>query len=555
MTSDGRPGADELLFLPLGGAGEIGMNLNLYGHAGKWLMVDLGVTFGDEATPGIEVIMPDPRFIEERRGDLAGLVLTHAHEDHLGAVPYLWDRLGCPIWATPFTAAVLRRKLHDSEIAGRVPIIEVPMSGRFQAGPFEIELVTLTHSIPEPNALVIRTGAGTVLHSGDWKFDPEPLVGPAADIDALRRLGEERILALVCDSTNALVAGHSGSEAAVREELIRLFGRFEQRIAVACFASNVARLESVVHAALAHDRHVALVGRSMRRIVEAAQETGYLTGLPPFVSEHDAGYLPREKVALLCTGSQGEPRSALARIARNDHPQVTLDPGDAVIFSSRVIPGNEKAIGALQNDLARLEVEIVTAEDEPVHVSGHPAREELARMYQLVRPRIAIPVHGERRHLEAHARLAEECQVPQAIAAENGRMIRLAPGPAEVAAEVTFGRLGLDGTALVPLGGALIKHRHRISASGSAVATLVMGRDGRLLAEPQVTLHGLVDPEAAGAALGSAAAAVRSAVEALNAAQRGDDAAVKEAARLAVRRYIHAERGKKPLTDVHLVRV
>ena len=555
MTSDGRPGADELLFLPLGGAGEIGMNLNLYGYAGKWLMVDLGVTFGDEATPGIEVIMPDPRFIEERRGDLAGLVLTHAHEDHLGAVPYLWDRLGCPIWATPFTAAVLRRKLHDSEIAGRVPIIEVPMSGRFQAGPFEIELVTLTHSIPEPSALVIRTGAGTVLHSGDWKFDPEPLVGPAADIDALRRLGEERILALVCDSTNALVAGHSGSEAAVREELIRLFGRFEQRIAVACFASNVARLESVVHAALAHDRHVALVGRSMRRIVEAAQETGYLTGLPPFVSEHDAGYLPREKVALLCTGSQGEPRSALARIARNDHPQVTLDPGDAVIFSSRVIPGNEKAIGALQNDLARLEVEIVTAEDEPVHVSGHPAREELARMYQLVRPRIAIPVHGERRHLEAHARLAEECQVPQAIAAENGRMIRLAPGPAEVAAEVTFGRLGLDGTALVPLGGALIKHRHRISASGSAVATLVMGRDGRLLAEPQVTLHGLVDPEAAGAALGSAAAAVRSAVEALNAAQRGDDAAVKEAARLAVRRYIHAERGKKPLTDVHLVRV
>ena len=555
MTSVGRPGSDELLFLPLGGAGEIGMNLNLYGHAGKWLMVDLGVSFGDEATPGIEVIMPDPRFIEERRQDLVGIVLTHAHEDHLGAVPYLWQRFGCPVWATPFTAAVLRRKLHDSEIAGEVPIIEVPMSGRFQAGPFEIELVTLTHSIPEPNALVIRTAAGTVLHSGDWKFDPEPLVGPTADIDALRRLGEERILALVCDSTNALVAGHSGSEAEVREELIRLFGRFTNRIAVACFASNVARLESVVHAALAHGRHVALVGRSMRRIVEAAQETGYLHGLPPFVSEHDAGYLPREKVALLCTGSQGEPRSALSRIARNDHPQVTLEPGDAVIFSSRVIPGNEKAIGALQNDLARLEVEVVTAEDEPVHVSGHPAREELARMYQLVRPRIAIPVHGERRHLEAHARLAEECQVPQAIAAENGRMIRLAPGPAEIAGEVEFGRLGLDGSALVPLGGALIKHRHRISASGSAVATLVMGRDGRLLADPQVTLHGLVDPEADGAALGSAAAAVRSAVEALNPGQRTDDATVKEAARLAVRRYIHAERGKKPLTDVHLVRM
>lgn len=555
MTSLHYPGSEELLFLPLGGAGEIGMNLTLYGHAGRWLMVDLGVTFGDEATPGIDVIMPDPRFIEERRADLAGLVLTHAHEDHLGAVPYLWERLECPIWATPFTAAVLRRKLHETGIAARVPIIEVPMSGRFQTGPFEIELVTLTHSIPEPNALVIRTAAGTILHSGDWKFDPDPLIGPSADIEALRRLGEEDVLALVCDSTNALVAGHSGSEAAVREELIRLFGRFENRIAVACFASNVARLESIVHAALAHDRHAALVGRSMRRIVEAAQETGYLASLPPFVSEHDAGYLPREKAALLCTGSQGEPRSALARIARNDHPQVTLEPGDAVIFSSRIIPGNEKAIGALQNDLARLGVEVVTAEDEPVHVSGHPAREELARMYQLVRPRIAIPVHGERRHLEAHARLAEECQVPLAIAAENGQLIRLAPGPAEIVGEVEHGRLGLDGSALVPLGGALIKHRHRISASGSAVATLVLGRDGRLLAEPQVTLHGLVDPERDEGALAGAAAAVRAAIEALGPGQRSDDAAVREAARLAVRRYSHAERGKKPLTDVHLVRV
>ncbi len=555
MTSLLRPGSDELLFLPLGGAGEIGMNLTLYGHAGRWLMVDLGVTFGDEATPGIEVIMPDPRFIEERRADLVGLVLTHAHEDHLGAVPYLWERLECPIWATPFTAAVLRRKLHETGIAARVPIIEVPMSGRFQTGPFEIELVTLTHSIPEPNAVVIRTAAGTILHSGDWKFDPDPLIGPTADIEALRRLGEEDVLALVCDSTNALVAGHSGSEAAVRAELIRLFGRFEKRIAVACFASNVARLESVVHAAMAHERHAALVGRSMRRIVEAAQETGYLAGLPPFVSEHDAGYLPREKVALLCTGSQGEPRSALARIARNDHPQVALEPGDAVIFSSRIIPGNEKAIGMLQNDLVRLGVEIVTAEDEPVHVSGHPAREELARMYQLVRPRIAIPVHGERRHLEAHARLAEECQVPHAIAAENGRLIRLAPGPAVIAGEVEPGRLGLDGSVLVPLGGALIKHRHRISASGSAVATLVLGRDGRLLAEPQVTLHGLVDPERDEGALAGAAAAVRAAIEALGPGQRTDDAAVREAARLAVRRYSHAERGKKPLTDVHLVRV
>jgi ribonuclease J len=550
-----RPGPDELLFLPLGGAGEIGMNLNLYGHAGKWLMVDLGITFGGDATPGIEIIMPDPRFIEERRGDLVGLVLTHAHEDHLGAVPYLWPRLGCPIWATPFTAAVLRRKLHETDFAGEVPIIEVPMSGRFRAGPFDIELVTLTHSIPEPNALVIRCAAGTVLHSGDWKFDPDPLTGPAADIAALRRLGDEGVLALVCDSTNALVAGSSGSEAEVRRQLTGLFGSFRNRIAVACFASNVARLDSIVHAASCHGRQVALVGRSLRRIVDAARETGYLAEVPDFVSEHDAGYLPRDKAVLICTGSQGEPRSALTRIARNEHAQVSLERGDAVVFSSRVIPGNEKAIAALQNNLARLGVEVLTAEERPVHVSGHPAREELQRMYQLVRPRVAIPVHGERRHLEAHARLARECQVPEAIPAENGRMLRLAPGPADIAGEVEFGRLGLDGTALLPLDGALLKHRHRIATSGSAVATLVVASDGRLAAEPQVTLHGLADPERDAIMLGNAAAAVRSAIERLAPSQMGDDETVKEAARLAVRRYIHAERGKKPLTDVHLIRV
>jgi ribonuclease J len=499
--------------------------------------------------------MPNPRFIVERRERLAGLVLTHAHEDHIGAVPHIWPHLRCPIYATPFTAALLRRKLHEAGLAAEAPITEVPMSGQFRVGPFEIELVTLTHSIPEPNALVLRTAAGTVLHTGDWKLDPEPLVGPTADMDALRRLGTEGVLALVCDSTNALVEGASGSEAEVREQLTRIIGRFEQRVAVACFASNVARLESVVHAALAHDRHVALVGRSLWRIVEAARETGYMTGLPPFISEHDAGYLPRDKVVLICTGSQGEPRSALARIAREDHPQVQLERGDAVVFSSRIIPGNEKAIGRLQNDLARLGVEIVTERDAFVHVSGHPARDELQRMYQAVRPRVAIPVHGERRHLEAHARLAEECQVPVALVVENGQMVRLAPGPAEIAGEVESGRLGLDGTMLAPLDGTALKHRHRMSHSGSAVATLVIDGDGELVALPQVTLHGLIDPEQDAELLRVTAAAVRAAVEDLPRARRGDDDAVTEAARLAVRRTLHTLRGKKPMTDVHLVRV
>ncbi|HLB80253.1 MAG TPA: ribonuclease J, partial [Dongiaceae bacterium] len=399
-----RPGADELLFLPLGGTGEIGMNLNLYGHAGKWLMIDLGITFGDDTTPGIEVIMPDPGFIAERRADLAGLVLTHAHEDHIGAVPYLWPRLRCPIFATPFTAALLRRKLRDAGLQDQAPITEVPMSGRFAVGPFELELITLTHSIPEPNAVVVRTPLGTVLHTGDWKLDPEPLVGPLADEVALRRLGEEGVLAMVCDSTNALVAGESGSEAAVRESLGRLVGRLTQRVAIACFASNVARLETGAWVAAAHDRHAGLVGRSLWRIDAAARETGYFADLPPFVREHDVAYLPREKVLMLCTGSQGEPRSALARIARGDHPGVTLEPGDAAIFSSRIIPGNERAIGRLQNDLARMGVEVVTERDHFVHVSGHPAQGELAAMYQWVRPRVAVPVHGEARHLRAHAR-------------------------------------------------------------------------------------------------------------------------------------------------------
>lgn len=548
------PASDELLFLPLGGAGEIGMNLSLYGHAGKWLMIDLGITFGDERTPGIDILMPDPAFIVSQRDDLAGLVLTHAHEDHLGAVPYLWQQLQCPIYATPFTAAVLRRKLKEAGLLDAVPVEVVPMSGRFAVGPFEIELVTLTHSIPEPNAVVVRTGAGTVLHTGDWKFDPEPLVGPASDEAALRRLGEEGVLAMIGDSTNALVEGQSGSEAEVRRSLGELIGQFDGRIAVTSFASNVARLETIAKLGAAHDRHVALVGRSLWRIVEAARETGYLADVPEFVSEHDAGYLPRDKVLMICTGSQGEPRSALARIARGDHPNVTLEKGDVVVFSSRRIPGNERAIGELQNDLIRLGVQVVTDAEHFVHVSGHPARDELAAMYQLVRPRIAIPVHGEARHLAAHARLAEACQVGQTVVPDNGTVIRLAPGPAEVVGEVQSGRLGLDGNNLIRLDAGRLKIRHRMVFNGAAVATLVLNAQGRLAAEPQVSVQGVFEAED-GEAERAVVAAVRHAVEGLPAALRRDDETVKETARLAIRRALHASHGKKPVTQVHLVRI
>lgn len=551
-----RPGSDELLFLPLGGCGEIGMNLNLYGHDGKWLMIDLGITFGNEMTPGIDVIMPDPGFIVEHRADLLGLVLTHAHEDHIGAVPYLWPRLRCPIYATAFTAAVLRRKLAEANLLGEARITEIPMSGRFGLGPFEIELISITHSIPEPNAVVLRTKLGNILHTGDWKLDPDPVVGPITDEAALRELGGEGVLAMVCDSTNVLVDGSSGSEAEVRQSMDELIGRYRHRVAVACFSSNVARIESVTRAGLAHGRHVGLVGRSLRRMVEAARETGYLTDLPDFIEEEDIGHLPRDRVLMICTGSQGEPRSALARIARDEHPDVGLEPGDAVIFSSRIIPGNEHAIGELHNALIRQGVEVVTEKDHFVHVSGHPARDELAEMYRWVKPAIAVPVHGELRHLRAHVALAESCQVRRAVLAENGSLLRLAPGDPEVIGHVPTGRLGLDGTQLTAMGGAALKSRQRMAYNGAAVATIVLDGTGRLVGEPVLTVHGVAaEGEDEGVAKAEAVAAARQALAGLPPAKRSDDQAVREVVRIAIRRSLNARHGKKPLTDVHLVRL
>lgn len=548
-------GREDLVFLPLGGAGEIGMNLNLYGHDGKWLMVDLGITFGDDSTPGVEVIMPDPSFIVERKKDIAGLVLTHAHEDHLGAVHWLWPQLECPIYATPFTASVLRRKLAEAGLEKAARITEVPMSGQFDVGPFGIELITLTHSIPEPNAVVIRTRAGTVLHTGDWKLDPDPVVGPSTDEAALMRVGDEGVLAMVCDSTNVLVPGTSGSEADVRDNLIELVGTIENRVAVASFASNVARLDSVCRAAQANGRRVALVGRSMKRIVEAAQENGYLEGLPAFIADSEVNYLPRNEVLLLCTGSQGEPRSALARIADDDHPEVTLDAGDTVIFSSREIPGNERSIGRLLNKLASQGIDVVTARDKHVHVSGHPARDELIQMYQWTRPKIAVPVHGEARHLIAHAELARECQVPEPVGARNGYVVRLAPGRATVVDEVSHGRIAVDGNRLIPMESSALRDRRRAAWNGSAVVTVVVDKDGRVKGTPMVAVNGVFDQDVEPEIAHEVEDAVLAAVEDLPKARARDDAQAREAARLAVRRSIRALCGKKPMIDVHLVRV
>src|SRR5690348_1407700 len=485
--------ANALYFVPLGGAGEIGMNLNVYGYAGDWLIIDCGVTFGDDTQPGLEVVMPDPAFIVERRDRLLGIVATHAHEDHIGAIPYLWTRLRCPVWATPFTASLLRAKLVEARLADRVKIKIVPMSGRFTIGPFDLELITLTHSIPEPNAVALRTPVGTILHTGDWKFDPDPLIGSTADEAGLRKLGDEGILALIGDSTNALRPGTSGSEADLRRCLTDLIGRYDARVAVACFASNVARLETIARAAAAHGREVALVGRSLWRMDKAARENGYLADLPPFLTEDEAGYIPRDRILLICTGSQGEPRAALARIAREDHPNIVLETGDVVIFSSRIIPGNEKAINRLQNALLRLGVAVVTDEDHFTHVSGHPYRDELVRMYQMIRPRVAIPVHGEARHLIGHAALARECQVPEALVIENGDMVRLDRAGGARVDEVPVGRIGSDGKSLLPIGGVVLQQRRRLGNDGSVVATLVVDRLGRLAAPPQISLVGLAE--------------------------------------------------------------
>ena len=549
---------DELLFVPLGGAGEIGMNLNLYGYgpAGDedWLMIDLGVTFNDGELPGIDVIMPDPTFIEERRDRLLGLVLTHAHEDHLGAVQYLWPRLKCPIYATPFTVSVLKRKLQETSFAADVEIIEVPLAGRFSLGPFDLELVTLTHSIPEPNAIALRSPLGTVLHTGDWKFDPDPVVGEPADEETLRRIGEEGALAVVCDSTNVFTPGDSGSEADILDNLTEIIARCTGQVAVACFATNVARLETIATAAARNDRDVVLAGRSLKRITEAARENGYMQDVPAFLMEEDAGFLPDDKTLLICTGSQGEPRAALSRIASGDHPRIAMNPGDTLVFSSRVIPGNERAIAELQAKFIRRGVHIITPKDAMIHVSGHPARDELARMYQHLRPSIAIPVHGELRHLTEHAALARTCQVPHAIVNENGGAVRLAPGAPGVIDHVSVGRLAADGNRLVPIASEIVKSRTRAMWHGFAVVTVILDR-GEVDEEMPISTTGLLDDED-DPILDTVRLAVREAIDRLSpVAEDADDHTVSEAARIAARRSFKDLFDKRPITRVHLVRL
>ncbi|MAF47301.1 MAG: ribonuclease J [Rhodospirillales bacterium] len=550
---------EELLFVPLGGAEEIGMNFNLYGFGTpdnhQWLIIDLGIAFGDDTTPSIDVIVPDPEFIEERRKQLAGIVLTHGHEDHLGAVPYLWQRLRCPVYATPFTAALLRKKLEWEEEPLDVEIIEVPLKGKFSVGPFELELITLTHSMPEPNAVVLRTPLGNIFHTGDWKFDPEPVVGPTSDEAALRALGDEGVLAAIGDSTNVFVEGVSGSEASLLDRLSEIIGRCRGQVAVACFASNVARLKTIFDAASNNGRAVALVGRSLWRINAAARETGYLTELPPFLEPEKAAGIPDDEILYICTGSQGEPRAALTRIAADDHRSVSLGPGDTVIFSSRIIPGNELAIGRIHNRLVQRGVDVVSELDENIHVSGHPARDELTEMYQLVRPQMVIPVHGEQRHLKKHAELAAACQVPHTLLVENGSVVRIAPGEACIIDEAPVGRLALDSGRLVPLDGQVVRERSRVLFNGSAVFTLIVDAEGCMVAPPKLTMHGLADDDEAPYVLERLTEQVKGVIEDMDESDRRDDEQIGEMSRRAIRRSLRDTYRKRPLTTVHVVRI
>ena len=544
---------DELVFLPLGGSGEIGMNFNAYGfgpeHDRKWIVVDCGVMFGREAaTPGVDVIMPDIRYLAERRDDVLGIVATHAHEDHIGAIAPLWPSLKCPVYATPFTARLIAGKLEEAGLANKVKLREVPVGGKLTLGPFTLDFISITHSILEPNLLAIRTPLGVVAHTGDWKLDADPLLGEKTDEAAIAKLGDEGVLAVVCDSTNALNPGSSGSEIGVRDNLIKLVGTLKGRVAIAAFASNVARLDSAARAAKANGRRLCLVGRSMHKMVDAARETGYLRDLPPIASEEDAAELPRHKVLYLVTGSQGEPRAALARIAEDNHPGVFLDSGDTVVFSSRIIPGNEIGIFALQNKLAGRGIEIIAADGDDIHVSGHPARDELSQMYRWLRPQIAVPVHGEMRHMTAHARLARSLQVPQAIVPQNGHLIRLAPGRAELIDEVPSGHLHLDGRVLVTEGAGLARTRRGLGFAGIIAITLVLDGKGRSLAPAAIVTEGIPEP---------VQEAVRKTVEEhiARAGKRTGADELAEIVRRAARRAANDAWGKKPVTRVTVVEV
>jgi ribonuclease J len=542
-----KPG-NELLFLALGGSDEIGMNVNLYGCQGKWVMVDLGITFSSSEYPGTELILPDLEFIEERASDLLGIVLTHGHEDHIGAVPYLAADLGVPLYATPFTAALIKNKLEEQGVLDEVELNIIPMGGLFQLGPFGFQLMPLAHSILEMSACLIDTPYGRIFHTGDWKLDEQPVIGQPSTAEALTKVGDEGVLVLVCDSTNAFNNDDSGSEGSVYADLLKSVTEARGRVVVTTFASNAARLETLGRVAKEAGRTLCFAGRSLHRIIEASQSTGYLKNMPETIDMNDIDSLPRNKVMVVATGGQGEARAALARIADGNHP-VKLEEGDTVIFSSKQIPGNEVAIGRIMNQLARRNILTVTEKQAHVHVSGHPGRPELSALYEWIRPQILVPVHGERRHMAEQARFGLAEGIPDVIVQSNGDVIRLAPNRPQKLGEERTGRLILDGDVIIAADGDTMNQRRRLSWYGLISVAIALDGNDSLLGDPVFRMHGVPVEEEREDFLDEISDAAIKAVK----SWKGDMDKLREDVRLAVRRVATSWTGKKPIVDVMIV--
>ena len=549
---------DELLFCPLGGSGEIGMNMNLfaYGKPGehKWIMVDIGVTFADDTLPGIDLIYPDPGFIVDRKEDLLGIVLTHAHEDHIGAIAHLWPQLECKIFATPFTAVLIKEKFKEKhiDIARHLKIVQ--LNGTIDLNPFKIEYITLTHSILEPNGLRIETPAGVILHTGDWKIDPEPLIGGKINSNRLKEIGNEGVLAMICDSTNVFSLGKAGSELDVRKSMLNIMSSLKKRIIIASFASNVARLETAFYCAEKTGRQISLVGRSMHRIFKAARQCGYLKDVIEPIDPREAKNIARDKIVYLCTGSQGEPMAALMRIAKYTHPDVFIEKDDTVIFSSKIIPGNEKKLYNLQNQLVKDGIEVISEENEFVHVSGHPNRDDLREMYEWVKPQCVIPVHGEHRHMIEHIKFAKEMNVPNPVQVENGDIVKLYPGKPAVYDKAPSGRLYVDGNISVIEDAQSIKDRKNLSANGYIEATILITPKGNIHKRPVLTFRGIPVDDTEEFVYGLEDA-IEEITRTFKLGSKQQEHNLIDALKIACRKFSKEKTGKKPFTNINLVRI
>ena len=549
---------EQLLFCPLGGSGEIGMNLNLFAYGKednqKWIVVDMGVTFADDSIPGIDLIYPDPGFLIDKKRDLLGIVLTHAHEDHIGSVALIWPELKCKIYATPFTATLLIEKFKEKKIDISNYLKIVPLNGKVKLGPFDIEFITLTHSILEPNGLSIKTPEGIVLHTGDWKCDPNPLIGEKIDEKKLKSLGDQGVIAMICDSTNIFNEGRAGSESDVRESMLRIISNFKKKIIVTSFASNVARMETIFYCAQKTNRQISLVGRSMHRIFKAARQCGYLQNVIQPVDPRDAKNIGREKIIYLCTGSQGEPMGAMKRISSGIHPDVYLEKGDAVIFSSKIIPGNEKKLYAMQNEIAKNDVDIITEDNAFVHVSGHPNRDDLKDMYKWVKPKSIIPVHGEHRHMIEQVSFAKTLQIP-ALQVENGDIIRIhANTKPEIIDKAPSGRMFLDGTTRVKDDSHSIKERKNLSINGYLEVSLIISNNGKLK-KPLISFKGIPEDENTETFIFDMEDEVANICRKFSIQNKNQEKNLIDTVKQNCRKIIRDKTGKKPYTTINIVRI